>query len=219
MPETKNKKAAKVKAETPTEPKPKKQKAVKTEYVYALEPLPEKVLPPTEFSSESEVSVFIGQLIKMSKYKTALEIGVFKGESSIKIIEALPNGGQYVGIDIGDYRNAEAEKAMQLAPVQAQIVLAKEIGNNEGYQKYLVTIEQVKANQAVGIEQAHALAKADVKVIANSGNVENGMKNIMDIFSSNGGTQFGAMLEGLAQTEHGEALLQKVGFKKDDTKK
>lgn len=113
MPETKSKKVAKVKAEAPTEPKPKKQKAVKTEYAYALEPLPEKVLPPTEFSSESEVSIFIGQLIKMSKYRTALEIGVFKGESSIKIIEALPNGGQYVGIDIGDYRNAEAEKAMQ----------------------------------------------------------------------------------------------------------
>jgi len=123
------------------------------------------------------------------------------------------------GIAVEGTARAEAEKAMQLAPVQAQIVLAKEIGNNDGYQKYLVTIEQVKANQAVGIEQAHALAKANVKVIANSGNVENGMKNIMDIFSSNGGTQFGAMLEGLAQTEQGEALLQKVGFKKDDTKK
>lgn len=101
------------KSKKATEPKAKKEKAIKTDYVYALEPLPEKVLPPTEFSSESEVGVFIGQLIKMSKYRTALEIGVFKGESSIKIIEALPNGGQYVGIDIGDYRDAEAEKAMQ----------------------------------------------------------------------------------------------------------
>lgn len=123
------------------------------------------------------------------------------------------------GIAVEGTARAEAEKAMQLAPVQAQIVLAKEIGNNEGYQKYLVTIEQVKANQAVGIEQAHALAKADVKVIANSGNVENGMKSIMDIFSSNGGTNFGAMLEGLAQTEQGAALLKKVGIQSEDTKK
>lgn len=113
MPETKSKKVAKAKAEAPTEPKPKKQKAVKTDYVYALEPLPEKVLPPNEFSSELEIGAFIGALIKMSKYRTALEIGVFKGESSIQIIESLPSGGQYVGIDIGDYRNAEAEKAMQ----------------------------------------------------------------------------------------------------------
>ncbi|MEO6173468.1 MAG: hypothetical protein ABIP02_10170, partial [Arenimonas sp.] len=123
------------------------------------------------------------------------------------------------GITFEGTARAEAEKAMQLAPVQAQIVLAKEIGNNEGYQKYLVTIEQVKANQAVGIEQAHALAQADLKVIANSGNVENGMKGIMDIFSSNGGTNVGAMLEGLAQTEQGVALLKKVGLKADDSKK
>lgn len=68
---------------------------------------------------------------------------------------------------------------------------AKEIGNNEGYQKYLITIEQVKATQAVGIEQAKALSEADLKIIANAGNVENGMKSLMDIFSSNGGTHMG----------------------------
>ena len=111
---------------------------------------------------------------------------------------------------IGGSVKEEKKKAMQLAPVQAQIVLAKEIGNNEGYQKYLVTIEQVKATQAVGIEQAKALAQAELKVIANSGTVENGMKSIMDVISSTGGTQIGAMLEGLAQSEQGQALLNKV---------
>lgn len=116
------------------------------------------------------------------------------------------------GIAIEGAAKAEAEKAMQLAPVQAQIVLAKEIGNNEGYQKYLITIEQVKANQAVGIEQAKALSAADLKIIANSGNVENGMKSLMDIFSSNGGTQLGAMLEGFAQSEKGAEILNKVGL-------
>lgn len=123
------------------------------------------------------------------------------------------------GIAVEGTARAEAEKAMQLAPVQAQIVLAKEIGNNEGYQKYLITIEQVKANQAVGIEQAKALSQADLKIIANSGNVENGMKGVMDIFSSNGGTNVGAMLEGLAQTEQGEALLKKVGLNSDKKEK
>jgi flotillin len=123
------------------------------------------------------------------------------------------------GIAVEGTAKAEAEKAMQLAPVQAQIVLAKEIGNNDGYQKYLVTIEQVKATQAVGIEQAKALAQANVKVIANSGNVEHGMKSIMDIFSSSGGTNVGAMLEGFAQTEQGEALLEKVGVKKSSKDK
>lgn len=116
------------------------------------------------------------------------------------------------GIAVEGSAKAQAEKAMQLAPVEAQIVLAKEIGNNDGYQKYLVTLEQVKATQAVGIEQAKALSHAELKIIANSGNVENGMKNIMDIFSSNGGTQFGAMFEAFAQTDHGKALLNKLGL-------
>lgn len=71
-----------------------------------------KEIPETEFSSELEVSNFIGTLIKMTKSKTALEIGVFKGETSVKIIEALPQGGQYIGIDLGDYRNKEAEDVM-----------------------------------------------------------------------------------------------------------
>jgi flotillin len=117
------------------------------------------------------------------------------------------------GIAFEGTARAEAEKAMQLAPVQAQIVLAKEIGNNEGYQKYLVTIEQVKATQAVGMEQAKAMAQADLKVIANAGNVESGMKGIMDVFTANGGTQIGAMLEGLAQSEQGQALLGKLNAK------
>lgn len=118
------------------------------------------------------------------------------------------------GIAVEGSAKAEAEKAMQLAPVQAQIVLAKEIGNNEGYQKYLITIEQVKANQAVGIEQAKALSAADLKIIANAGNVEHGMKNLMDIFSAGGGTQIGAMLEGFAQSEKGSEVLNKLGLKK-----
>ncbi len=123
------------------------------------------------------------------------------------------------GIAVEGTARAEAERAMQLAPVQAQIVLAKEIGNNEGYQKYLVTIEQVKANQAVGMEQAKALAQADLKVIANAGSVENGMRSVMDVLTSQGGTNIGAMLEGLAQTEQGEALLTKIGLKPGKSEK
>lgn len=118
------------------------------------------------------------------------------------------------GIAVEGTARAEAEKAMQLAPVQAQIALAQEIGNNDSYQKYLVTIEQVKAAQSVGIEQAKALTSADLKIIANAGNLEGGMKSMLDIFSSNGGTQLGAMLEGFAQTEQGKAMLQKLGLNK-----
>ena len=42
---------------------------------------------------------------------TVLEVGVFEGETSKSIIEALPNGGQYIGVDINDYR-VESTKSM-----------------------------------------------------------------------------------------------------------
>ena len=112
MPGTKSKKA--------TEPKAKKEKAVKTEYVYALEPLPEKELVTTETFNETprhgwnsvpDVCDFIGSLIKMQGAKAVLEIGVFEGETSVKMIEALPQGGYYAGIDINDHRKHKLERS------------------------------------------------------------------------------------------------------------
>jgi flotillin len=102
---------------------------------------------------------------------------------------------------------AAAEQAMQMAPVQAQIALAKEIGSSAAYQQYLVALEAVKAYISVGGEQAKALAAADIKVIANSGTPSGGLKNAMQLFSAQGGTEIGAMLEGLNQMPEGSALL------------
>jgi flotillin len=108
---------------------------------------------------------------------------------------------------------AESEKLLQLAPVEAQIVLAKEIGENEGYQKYLITIRQVEASQSVGLAQAGALEKADVKVIANTGagqDAGSGLSSIGDLFSSKGGLGLGAALEALSNTDAGKAILNKM---------
>jgi flotillin len=106
--------------------------------------------------------------------------------------------------------SAEAEKLLQLAPVEAQIVLAKEIGENQSYQQYLITIRQVEAAQSIGVEQAKALEKADIKVIANNGTVTGGISSLGDLLSSQGGTNIGALLEGVSQTPAGKAILDKV---------
>lgn len=106
---------------------------------------------------------------------------------------------------------AKGEAALQLAPVQAQIALAKEIGQNGSYQTYLTNLRQIEANQAVGVAQAGALAAANIKVIANTGgDISSGISSISDLLSSKGGTQIGAMIEGLANTEAGEKLVAKV---------
>lgn len=122
-------------------------------------------------------------------------------------LEATKNLAE--GIEAEGKAKAGAERAMLSAPVEAQITLAKEIGSNESYQKYLVTIEQVKANATVGMEQAKALQKAEIKVISNTGSPTSGLNGVMDLFSSKGGTELGAMLEGLANTDKGQELLSK----------
>jgi flotillin len=117
------------------------------------------------------------------------------------------------GITVTGAAQAEAKKLMELAPVQAQIALAQEIGDNKGYQEYLVTIRQVEANEKIGIEQSQALKAADVKIITNAGSPVAGMDSVMDLFSSKGGTNVASMLEALAQTKNGKALLDKLGVK------
>lgn len=112
-------------------------------------------------------------------------------------------------ITLNGAANAEAKKLLELAPVQAQIVLAQEIGENQGYQTYLVTLREVEAKERIGIEQAKALTGADIKVIANGGDVATGINSIGDIFSSKGGTGLTSALTALAASPEGKALMDK----------
>jgi flotillin len=138
----------------------------------------------------------------------------------VMIKEAEANGVKAVGL-----ANAEAEKQMQLARVTAEITLSEKIGNNEGYQEYIVRLESVKQQAAVAIEQAKYgaevgkaqaanLSRANIKIIANTsdGNVGGGVSKIMDLFSPKGGTAVGGMLEAVSQTDNGKALLARLGI-------
>lgn len=115
------------------------------------------------------------------------------------------------GVEIEGVAKGKADTAVLLAPVTAQTTLAKEIGSNEGYQKYLLGIKQIDASQAVGVAQAEALKEADIKVIANSGDVSTGVTSAMELLTSKGGTQLGAMAEAFAQTPAGAAILARLG--------
>jgi flotillin len=103
-----------------------------------------------------------------------------------------------------------AETAVLMAPVNSQIALAKEIGQNDGYQHYLVTVRQIEANQVVGIEQAKALTAADIKVIANSAGPIDGVKTVMEMFTPKGGLQLGAAVEAFKNTEAGKAIVESL---------
>lgn len=107
---------------------------------------------------------------------------------------------------------AEVIKNKELAPVTAQITLAKEIGENLGYQRYLIDIRTVEATEKVGVTQASALAAADIRVIANAGKPAEGISSVMDMFTSKGGANLGSALEAFAQTPMGEQLLKTFGM-------
>src|SRR6201996_5782201 len=114
------------------------------------------------------------------------------------------------GIQAKGEAEGAAETARQMATVNPQITLAKEIGENEGYQTYLIRTKQVEAARDVGIAQAGALEKADVKIISQTGVPAEGLNAVGELFSAKGGQAIGAALEGLKNTEAGAAVLHAV---------
>jgi flotillin len=149
------------------------------------------------------------------------------GEKQQKVIAAEAQKEQTIIVAEGDLQdslkeaegilaigqsNAEAKRLAEMALVDPQIVLATEIGENEGYQSYLIKIRGVEKDEVVGVEQAKALQDAGIKVIANTGNVNSGVDSVMDLFSSKGGTEIAAMAEALNQTDAGAALLSRLGI-------
>lgn len=112
------------------------------------------------------------------------------------------------GIKLEGAARADAERQMQEAPVHAQTMLAREIGSNNGYQQYLLGIEQIKAIQVVGEAQAKALVEAEVKVISTGGTPTEGLNGLMELFSPKGGQLLGAALEAFKNTTDGSITKQ-----------
>lgn len=106
---------------------------------------------------------------------------------------------------------AEAKKLMELAGVTAQTTLAEKIGDNKGYQDYLIRVKEVEVSQVIGISQyeslGKALATADLKLLINSGDVHSGIGKLSDLFTSKGGSQVVGLMEALKQTDEGKAIL------------
>lgn len=109
---------------------------------------------------------------------------------------------------------AEAKKQMELANVTAQTTLAKEIGENESYQTYLVKIREIEITGEVNKVQyqslATALGGADLKLLVNSGDVHSGLNKFTDILSPKGGSAVNGLIETLKQTSEGAAIASMI---------
>lgn len=155
------------------------------------------------------------------KYKVEIDAAA-ELEADKKRAEGIEIKGQAEATVIAAKGESEAlalEKE-QLASVTAQTTLAKEIGENKGYQDFLIREKTVKKDEVVEVARAEAnaraLEKADLKIIANSGDVQSGMSKFSDILSSKGGTQLNGLIESLKQSDEGKALFDmlkdKMGF-------
>ena len=142
-------------------------------------------------------------------------------ETSIRLADgdlqiALKNAE---GLMANGAAKAKAEELFLMAPVTAQITLAKEIGGNDSYQQYLVTVEQINANKVIGIEMAKSISNADLKIISNGaqdGNILGGVAGLTSLFSPSGGTKLAGMLTAMSQTEEGKAIVEGVVKKLSD---
>ena len=63
-----------------------------------------------------------------------------------------------------------------------------------------------------------AIGAADVKIIANSGDVQGGVASVGDLFTARGGTNLTGMLEAIAQGDIGKGLIEKVAGAIDSAK-
>ncbi len=188
----------------------------------AQEQAKQTVADQMKITAEKNMAVQEVNQVRAAEITKSVEVVKAEEKKQVSIVEAEGQKQQTILVAEGDLEStkrvaegiqltgnakAEAEKAMQLAPVQAQIVLAKEIGENAGYQQYLLTIRSIEKDEKVGIEQAAALEKADVKVIANTGNATSGLKSAMDLFTPAGGTTVGAAVEAFMQTPTGGRIV------------
>lgn len=174
----------------------------------------QKIAEQSKLTTEKQMQVT--QVANVKQAEIEKEMAVIKAEQEkevqLKKAEAQLETEKRIAeaIALNGQAQADAKKALELAPIQAQIELAKEIGQNASYQQYLVTLEQVKANKDVGIAQANALQKAEIKVIANSDGPNNAISSISDMFTAKGGAAIGTMLNSLANTGAVEEIKNKV---------
>ena len=159
------------------------------------------------------VSVKVVRQAEIEKEKTIVDAEAAKKKAELDAdAQLILTCKQAEGIELEGKAVAEAEKQKQLTSVAAQTELAKEVGSNEGYQRYLIEIRKVEAAEKVGLKQAENINGTDIKIIANASSATEGISNALDVLTPKGGFNLAGALEALSGTEAGRALLDKLGI-------
>lgn len=170
----------------------------------------------------TQKAVAVKKASDVGSAEIARDVQVVDAEAEKKVKVAISEGdleakkNEAQGIKVEGEAKANAKSLDLLAPIDAQIKLAEKIGENKGYQAYLLSTEGIKAVQVIGVAQAEALAKGDLKVLVNSGEVKSGVNSLADIFTGKGGANLTGMLENLANGDVGKAVLGRLGINFDN---
>lgn len=177
-----------------------------------------KSVAETNALASKQVTITNAEAAKEEKdLNSQADLIVMQNEAEGQLVKAKKSAE---GIQAEGEAKALVETKMQMAPVDAQLKLASEIGSNKEYQAYLISIRQIEAFQIIGIEQAKNLGNADIKIIAGSGSVADGVNKAAGILTPTGGFNLAGMLEAFGSTEIGQQVLEKTGIKpKEDTSK
>jgi flotillin len=117
------------------------------------------------------------------------------------------------GIKLKGEAEGDAATKRLMAPVTAQMTLAEKIGSNEGYQSYLIRVEQVRAGQVVGEKLADAIKEAKIQVISTGGgqgDVLKGVAGIGDLFTPAGAATLSGAIAAFASTDQGKAVMDNL---------
>lgn len=165
---------------------------------------------------EEERRAEINKAVTITAAQASRDTHVLKAEGDKQALILRADGDlqttlkQAEGIKALGQSNANAQELLLMAPVTAQITLAKEIGSNTEYQQYLVTVEQISANKEVGIEMAKAISNADIKIIGGDSNIASSVSKVTDMFSAAGGLKVASMLSAVAATPAGAAIGEAI---------
>ena len=198
------------------------QTATKTQEIgIANQSANQKIKEQEAITAEKEMAVTRVNFVRKAEIERDSNVVQADQEKQVAIKEAEGRLGaaqqDAQAIEVQGKAKGAAEQAVLMAPVNSQIALAKEIGENVGYQAYLINLRKIEAAQTVGVEQAKALEKADVKIISNVGTPSEGLSNVMDLFSARGGLAVGAALEAISNTPAGKAITEKLGLNGNGT--
>lgn len=190
----------------------------------ANEQAKQEIKAQAKVTAERDMEVARVQEVKKAEIVRDVQVVAAEQEKRTQVIKAEGEKQKTVTIAQGSLEQAKlhaegvraegeakgaADTAIAMAPVNAQTALAREIGSNLGYQKYLIEIRVVEKDEAIGKANADALksAKPEIKVIAN--NVGDGFSGVLDVLTPKGGTAIAGALEALAQSEVGRSVVEK----------